>query len=130
MVYVGSKYYKYVGDETVVIRVMKFKNDKVVTVKNDATNEISNITVEDLENEYVLISFDGLMVISKVSIGGDKEDVIVSLYRRKEIDNKDGLPYIMEHVLVKILFQQELTLVLWLLVISLLRIQRRLSQCI
>lgn len=93
MIYVGSKYYKYVGDETVVIRVMKFKNDKVVTVKNDATNEISNITIEDLENEYVLISFDGLMVISKVSIGGDKEDVIVSLYRRKEIDNKDGLPY-------------------------------------
>ena len=88
MIYVGSKYYKYVGDETVVIRVMKFKNDKVVTVKNDATNEISNIAIEDLENEYVLISFDGLMVISKVSIGGDKEDVIVSLYRRKEIDNK------------------------------------------
>ena len=29
MIYVGSKYYKYVGDETVVIRVMKFKNDKV-----------------------------------------------------------------------------------------------------
>jgi len=93
MVYVGAKYYKYIGDETEVIRVMRFKNKKTVVVKNDKTDERKNIDITALENEYVLISYDGLMVISKVNIGENKEDVIVSLYRRKEIENKDGLPY-------------------------------------
>lgn len=94
MVYVGAKYYKYIGEETEVIRVMKFKNDEIVVTQNDKTNEISNMDINTLENNYILITFDGLLMISKVNVGGNKEDVIVSLYRRKEIENKDGLPYL------------------------------------
>lgn len=93
MIYVGSKYYRYNEDELEVIRIIKFKNENTVVIMNDKTNEIKNMNIKEIEKDYVLISFDGLIIISKVNIGGDKEDVIVSLFRRKEIDNKDGLPY-------------------------------------
>jgi len=94
MFYVGSKFYKYIGEDLEVIRIVKYKNADNVIVKKDSTNELFSKTIKEIETDYVLISFNGLLTISKVSIGSDKEDVIVSLYRKKEIEEKKNLPYL------------------------------------
>lgn len=95
MIFVGTKFYRYTddSDKPEIVRILKYQNETTVKVRNESTKEEYKIALDELKTKYIKISISGLMVFSKVTIGNGNDDIIVSLYRNKELDMKSTLPY-------------------------------------
>lgn len=92
---VGLKFFKYDdNDKLEIIRIMELKNNfTIAEVKNETTGEKRKIETETLRNEYTMLAYDGLLCFSIVKVHKELEDVIVSLFRKKDIDMHEPMPY-------------------------------------
>ena len=89
---VGSKYYKFIDDNTVrVLRLTKIKNDNEFVMR-DSQDNVVKLNKNELES-YTLLRPDGYITFSIVGLEQDTRDVIVTLHRRKDIENGDNIPY-------------------------------------
>lgn len=95
MIFIGTKFYRYKenSDKPEIIRIMKYQNETTLKVRNEDTKEEFKLTLDELKSEYVKISIAGLIAFNKVTIGNGNDDIIVSLFRDKELNMKSALPY-------------------------------------
>lgn len=94
MIQIGTKFYKYDKDEKPELyRVISFQNSQTVNLRNEETKEKFKISLKDLSENYVSLTQHGLIIVNVVSVGGGKDDIIVSIHRNEEIRSKSGLPY-------------------------------------
>lgn len=89
---IGTKVYHWVGEteKLEVSRITSINDTQVKLKKNDGTTE--KIEKDILLNNYTLLMPDAILGLSIVQVS-DLEDVMVTVYRRKEIDEKSVLPY-------------------------------------
>lgn len=89
---IGTKVYHWVEglEKPEVLRVTSVNDTQVKLKKNDGTTE--KIEKQVLLNNYTLLIPDAILGLSIVQVS-DLEDVMVTVYRRKEIDEKSVLPY-------------------------------------
>lgn len=92
---VGLKFFRYNdNDELEIIRIIELKNNfTIAVVKDETTGEKRKIETDSLKNEYTMLAYDGLLCFSIVKVHKELEDVIVSLFRKKDIDMHEPLPY-------------------------------------
>lgn len=91
---VGDIFYKYIKelDKVDTLRVIKFKNSETVTVSNG--DKKFPVQTKLLMKEYTRIKPDGYITFSIISIYEDYKDVIITLHRKKDIDeNGMSKPY-------------------------------------
>ena len=95
MIFVGTKFYRYIddNDKAEIIRIIKYQNETTVKVKNEETKEEFKLTLDEIKSKYIKISINGLIAFNKVTIGNGNDDVIISYYRDKELNMKSTLPY-------------------------------------
>ncbi|MDD3122006.1 MAG: hypothetical protein PHC62_00655 [Candidatus Izemoplasmatales bacterium] len=95
MIYIGTKFYKYEKDKETadVYRLIRYQNKDTVRLRNEETKETFKVSLEDLKKEYVTLSVNGIILFNIVSVGGGKDDVLITLYRDKELHAKAQYPY-------------------------------------
>lgn len=94
MVYIGTKYFKYYNDELEMIRILSYYNSDSVKFKNVKTKEEGVMTIDNLHDNYTQLNPDGYITFSIVQLSGNIEDVIVMLYKYKDIIKEpNSLPY-------------------------------------
>lgn len=88
----GTRYFKYDNDGN--LRVYKLiKKDPIVLKEMDNKHETVNVQSEDELNDiYVKLNQDAIISFNIVDIH-DLKDVIVMVYRKKEIVEKNPIPY-------------------------------------
>ena len=86
----GQKIYKFIDDELIIRRLIRVKNsDAFVIANEDCTNPV---TVTNAEyRSYTKLREDAVVIFSIVELQDSVPDVIVSLFRDK--DMKAGMPY-------------------------------------
>lgn len=52
----GCKYQIYENDESKIYRVIKYKNDTTVTIKDTTSGDIKNVTTDELRDNYIRIT--------------------------------------------------------------------------
>lgn len=88
----GIKLYRWIDDELEVLRVV-YVTDDCIKVKKQSDGTTMKLTEKDIHDNYTILNPDGVIGISIVNLKDDLEDVMVTLYRRKEIEEKSPLPY-------------------------------------
>lgn len=92
-IYLGAKYYKVISENHVeILRVMNDKDINNIKCSVNGSLIKKRISLTELENEYTRLTPDGILYINSVKIQ-DIEDVILMLYRRRDIDEGDTVPY-------------------------------------
>ena len=92
-IYLGDKFYKYIEekDEIEIIRIKKIQNENLFSyIKDGETHKISK---EQLLNEYTRLKPDGILAFTIVNLENKLKDVIVALYRTKDLNNGISIPY-------------------------------------
>lgn len=92
-IYLGDKFYKYIEekDEIEIIRIKKIQNENLFSyIKDGETHKISR---EQLLNEYTRLKPDGILAFTIVNLENKLKDVIVALYRTKDLNNGISIPY-------------------------------------
>ena len=95
LINLGVKYCKYVDENKVeVIRVLNDKNpNEIKCYLDDDFNKRRKMPLSVLESEYVRLRPDGFIYFNIVKMKDNLEDVIVTLYRSLDVDQKIGDPY-------------------------------------
>lgn len=89
----NDKFYRYTNDnEFVEIRLKKIKNRDTFVVYDKNDNEFT-LTREELK-EYTKLKPHGYISFSSVGLDGGLRDVIVSYYKKEDIDKDGKIPYI------------------------------------
>lgn len=93
-IYLGDKFYKYneESDNIDIIRISKIQNENLFSCK-DSKGAIIKISKEVLMDEYTRLKPDGILAFSIVNLEDKMKDVIVALYRSKDLDEGNLLPY-------------------------------------
>ena len=95
----GNQYFRYINDDDVeLIRVVKTKNASTVSIL-DGDGEVSEMNTTYIQDNYELLSPDGLLTIAVADMGLNSnghtvEDVVVCVYRRNEMELGDYSPYV------------------------------------
>lgn len=111
---VGTKFYRYdENDNLIMLRVVRIKNEDTIVVKEisynnptvefdktiyhmpklEPTIKIFPIKKKELFDNYTKLLSDGIMIFNIITIR-DMEDVVVTLMRRKDIENRIQVPYV------------------------------------
>lgn len=88
--FVGMKAYKWINENLEVLRIVAITDNDIKLKKSSGEN--IRLSINELMTNYTILNPDGMIGISIVNIQ-DLEDVIVTLYRRKEMDEKSPIPY-------------------------------------
>lgn len=89
----NDKFYKYTDDGALIlIRLKRIKNQNCFIVYDEDDNEFT-LTREELK-EYTKLRPNGYISISCVGLEGGLRDVIVSYYKREDLNKDDSIPYI------------------------------------
>lgn len=93
-IYLGDKFYKYneETDTVDIIRISKIQNENLFSCK-DSKGTVIKITREALVDEYTRLKPDGILAFSIVNLEDKMKDVVVALYRSKDLDSGNLLPY-------------------------------------
>jgi len=87
----GDKFYKVLEDEKVeIIRVIKVKSNSIIVV-NEKKEKIS-MTEADL-GDWTKLTPDAYITFSIVTLEMNMKDVIVSIHRKKDLEEGIELPY-------------------------------------
>lgn len=88
---IWDKFYKINEDNSLeFIRLKKIKSDILIMV--DSNKNTIKIKPDELKEKYKKLIPDGTIVFNIVSVG-DIKDVVVSMFRRKDILNGANIPY-------------------------------------
>lgn len=92
-IYLGDKFYKYKEetDTLEIIRIKKIKNENLFSYEINGV--IHSISKQDLLNQYTRLKPDGLVAFTIVNLENKLKDVIVSLYRMKDLEDGKLVPY-------------------------------------
>lgn len=93
-IYLGDKFYKYDEreDKVYTIRICKIKNENSFTYKDENGNKHS-ISKNNLLNEYIRLKPDGILAFTIANLENNLKDIIVALYRTKDLNDGNTLPY-------------------------------------
>lgn len=90
----GDKLYNHDKDGNLIIgRITKMKNSESVEFTLEDTKEKLNISKAQLLDNYTKLRPDGYINFAIVNTQNDVKDLMITLYRRKDLDNKDAIPY-------------------------------------
>lgn len=87
---IGQKIYKFDGDELIIRRLIRVKNSDAFVVTKEDGSEPTTISNAEYRS-YTKLREDALVIFSVVELQDKVPDVIVSVFREK--DMKAGLPY-------------------------------------
>ena len=83
----GARLFKYNEDTLEVYKVISYINESEVRVKNINTNEMKRLKYSDIEKEgFNILNPDGYITFNIVDIGNDKQDIIVSMHRARDME--------------------------------------------
>ena len=84
-IYLGDKFYKYheENDSVEIIRIKKIKNENLFSY--EVNGQSKKITRDELINNYTRLKPDGILAFTVVNLENKLKDVIVSLYRTKDL---------------------------------------------
>lgn len=89
----NDKFYRYTDDgELVEIRLKKIKNENCF-IFYDKNDDTFTLTKDELK-EYTKLKPHGYISFSSVGLEKGLKDVIVSYYKREDIDKESKIPYI------------------------------------
>lgn len=89
----NEKFYKYdENDELIEIRIKKIKNENCFVVYDKDGNEFT-LNKEELK-EYTKLRPHGYISFSCVGLDGGIRDIIISYYKREDIDKDGKIPYV------------------------------------
>lgn len=93
-IFLGDKFYRYIEetDKVEIIRICKIKNENSFTYITDNGTKC-NITKTELLNDYTRLKADATLAFTIVNLQGDMKDVIVAMYKTKELEDGNNLPY-------------------------------------
>lgn len=91
--YVGAKYFRYNNDELEVIRILNDKNPKSFKCKVEGSVHRMGISHEALQENYTRLRPDGVIYFNIVNVG-EIQDVMILMYRHRDIVEKKTTPYI------------------------------------
>lgn len=110
---VGTKYYRYNGDELEIIRIQKIKNENCFLVRYEQggpenkglpnTKNFVKMTKAEL-GTFTKLASDAVIIFNIVTLG-NSEDVVVNIMRRKDIENHILFSYAICRQNVKDLFE-------------------------
>lgn len=87
----GDKFYKVDESENIkIVRVEKIKTNSIIVI--DENNNKLSITKEELDT-YTKLKPDAYITFSIVTLEQNMKDIIVSMHRRKDIDDGIQTPY-------------------------------------
>ena len=93
MIYVGDIFYRYEDEkeEATIIRICKAKNNN----KYIAETENGNITItrNELIENYTRLKNDAFVTFFTLKLDKGAKDVLVTLHRRKDLDENNNVPY-------------------------------------
>lgn len=93
-VMLGDRFYRNLENgEIKLIRVIKFKNENLMIARDEDTRQEEKYTRDELLNKWVRIKPVGILSLSIVKLEAKNRDVIVSVFRQKDLDKGDGIPY-------------------------------------
>lgn len=94
---IGCRYFRYEdnGDSSVkitdLLKVVGIQNSTTLKVKDLLGDKMFKINKSVLDDNYILLEPDGYILFSIVSLQDGIRDVIVSMFRNKDMDN--AIPY-------------------------------------
>lgn len=89
----GTKYYRYEGDDIKLIRVMKFYSETEVKVFEDDTKETKKITIKDLEEQYIRLNPHAVINFCIAKLRDGLDDVIVTVHKMSDLMSNEPTPY-------------------------------------
>ena len=97
--HIGSKFYRFVEGETdfsklEMLRLVRIKNTNTYVLEDSEGHKIK-MSVDDLRNNYTKLAPDGVISMSEVTLENNIKDVVITLHRAKEIEDKDSTPFIL-----------------------------------
>lgn len=94
-IYLGDKFYKYIEelDKIEIVRIIKMKNTETFIIEKEETKQKYKISKEKLLTEFTRLKPDGYISFAIANLQDNVKDVIVALYRRKDLDEGIQLPY-------------------------------------
>ncbi|MGL5329426.1 MAG: hypothetical protein ACRDD7_09160, partial [Peptostreptococcaceae bacterium] len=86
--FLGDLFYKYTeeSDNLETLRIIKFKNENTIIVKDTITGVKRIISRTVLEKEYTRLKPDASVAFSIVQLECNVKDVIVAMYRRDDLE--------------------------------------------
>lgn len=90
--YVGKKFYKYIDGELYILKVLVDKDPNSFKCSVNGTNERIRISKQELDDDFLTLRPDGILYFNIATVG-ELEDVILMLYRAKDIDASETIPY-------------------------------------
>lgn len=111
--FINTRFYKYVDDDTIIeLKVLKFHNKEKckcrVTKGPDVGMEI-NIPVKTLQDEYTMLSNDGIIIFNVVKINDTLDDVMVTVFRSDDLVKGINIPNVVCRQCVLDLFAKQFT---------------------
>lgn len=92
-IYLGDKFYRYdeETDKIDIIRIKKIQNENLFSYEKE--NVSYKITREELLKNYTKLRPDGTVAFTIVNLENKLKDVIVTLYRTKDLQDGIAIPY-------------------------------------
>lgn len=89
----GSKYYRYLEDDSLeIVRIYKYNGNEVkVYMDNNKENKFK-LSVKELEDKYVKLSPHGVLVFCIATLKDNLNDVIISLHRIGDLTSNNPIP--------------------------------------
>ena len=110
--FINTRFYKYVDDNVIELKIVKFYNAEKckcrVTKGPDAGLEI-NIPVKTLQDEYTMLSNDGIVIFNTVKINDTLDDVMVTVFKTEDTIKGINIPNVVCRQCVLDLFAKQFT---------------------
>lgn len=93
-IYLGDKFYRHSEDESIqVLRVIKIKNTDLFVLEDEKTKERFKANTLALKEDYTKLKPDGFLCFTIAELQEGLKDVIVALYKRKDLEDGLNIPY-------------------------------------
>lgn len=89
----NTRYYKWIDDELDVVIITRFNNESSVSIKHIKDyhhNSIEKIDINQLNSDYTELAIDGFITFSIVELTNNVTDVMVSVFRTKDVSKGDS----------------------------------------
>lgn len=93
--FINTRFYKYVEDTVIELKIVKFYNAekcKCKVIKGPDTGIEINIPIKTLQDEYTMLSNDGIIIFNIVKINDTLDDVMVTVFRSEDMIKGINIP--------------------------------------
>lgn len=94
-IYLGDKFYVYNEEksEFETFRIIRIKNTDSFILQDEQTKEKQTVTSQYLKDNYIKLKPDGYVSFAIVDLQDGIKDTIISLYRIKDLESGEQVPY-------------------------------------